>query len=293
MAFIEIEIGIKVEKERWKSEIKAILQALGIDNIKKLGIKKIIVASNFEETVSRLKGLKNYKSKRYAIDAQAKVICKSIEENYIIISGNFWKTFNNYKIKFIFLSHEIYHIRNSLYLPQPINYHNSKSTYLTEIYELYNEYSATRFSISFLEYQEIKDVIKILYDGFMSELQNPETFYLPMRKVIEDFRYFRIDINEYLINISKYIEPILKYVSSIFAYCHCCPEIKKEFDNVKTKIFVNEEIIKLFDIFSSWYENKRNIIYEDCLEYMENFLKILGIKYSDVEEGIYATVTDI
>lgn len=291
---IEIKIGKMEEKKRWKGEIESILKTLGIDNIKELKIKKIIITDKFDETVNRIGSTNNYKSKRYAGEAQATVISDTNGDNNIVVSSDFWTNFDNYEIKFLFLTHEIYHIINSLTLPQLIKYHSSKATYLAIVYELYNEYSAVRFSTSLLlKNQGIRDIVKILYEGYMKELQNPETFYLPMKKVIEDFRCFRMDINEYVVKIYKYINPILKYVANIFAYCHCYPEIKEVFNNSNNKIFITENLIKLFDIFNSWYKRKTSIIYEDCLVFIKNYLRTLGIKYHNVEEGIYITVLDI
>lgn len=294
MNLIEIEIGTTEEKEKWKREIESILKALGDDNIKKFKIYKVIIASNFDKTVNELKGINNYQSKRYAAEAQAIALNDINGNNYIVVSGDFWVTFDNYELKFLFLLHEIYQIVNGLYLAQIINNFNSESTYLAIIYLLYNEYSAVRFSVSCLsQNQNIHDIIKILYDGNMSELQNPETFYLPMKKVIDDFRNYGMNINEYIINIHKFIDPILKYVANIFAFCHCYPGLKEIFNIFPDKIFITEDLIEIFNTFNFWYEREKPVIYENCLELVENYLKKLGISYTNVKEGVYVTVLDI
>lgn len=288
MNLIEIEIGTVEEKEKWKCEIDSILKNLG-DYIKEFKISKVIVASNFDETVNRIQGTDNYQAKRHSVEAQAIVINDIDGNNYIVISGNFWKTFDSYEIKSLFLLHEIYHVFNKLYLPTILNEFTSKSTYLFIVHYLYDEYTAVRFSVSCLiQNPNIHDVIRILYDGSISELQNPEIFYIPMKKVIFDFTSDKMT-NKFNSKIYEYIEPIFKYVANIFAYCKCYPDLKDNFDNITNKIFITEDLFDIFNKFDCWYKRDKSIIYEDCLDLIENYLKKLGISYSDVDEGILIT----
>ena len=263
--------------------------------INELNLKKIIVSSNLNETVNKLENNKNYKAKRYMVECQARIIIGKDNEKYIVFS-DFWNNFLDQNLRFFFFSHEIYHLFNDIILPKIVCDGTSKSKYLVTLYNIYNEYSANRFSIDIFKKpldEKLKNCFTSLYDGYFIPLQNPDTFYKPLKLEILKFRIGNIDINEFFKRSSVFIEPIYIYLSYIFAYKESLCFIEEKFNKSDKDLFINKYTYNLFNKIRIWYERKEKINFEDGLEEIKEFLSSLSISFQDTSQGLYINVLDI
>lgn len=292
---IEVQIGTNEEKKARKKEISYFLSLISTKIIKKLNIKKIIVSSDFNKTVNKLGNTDDYKSIRYMVECQAKIIIGKNDERYIVFSP-FWNNCLDQNLRFFFFSHEIYHLFNYLFLPKIKNDGTAKSQYLGILYNMYNEYSANRFAIDLFKKplnEIIKECFEILYDGFFNPLQNPNNFYNPLKFEIIKFRIRRFDIEEFLKRSLVFIEPIYTYLSNIFAYKDSLCFIEKKFNKSNKDLFINKCTYELFDKFKIWYEGDGKINFEDGLEEIQKFLPFLSLSFQDTVNGLYVEVLDI
>jgi len=292
---IEIQTGTAKEREIRKKEITSFLSLIGKKIVEKLNIKKIIVSSNLSETVNKLENSKKYEAKRYMVECHAKIIIGKNDERYIVFSP-FWNNCLDQNLRFFFFSHEIYHLLNDLFLPKIKNNSTAKSQYLGILHNMYNEYSANRFSIDIFKKpldEKLKNCFMALYNSFFNLLQNPNSFYNPLKVEIIKFRFRRFDVNEFLKRSLVFIEPIYTYLSYIFAYKDSLCFIEEKFNKSKKDLFINKCTYDLFNKFKIWYGGNEKINFEDGLKEIQKFLPFLSLSFQDASQGVYLNVLDI
>lgn len=292
---IEVQIGTIEERRFRRKEIVYFLTLIGLKIIKQLNIKKIIVSSDLGKTVNVLQNNNNYQSKRHMVECHGIIISDENGDTCVVFS-DFWNNCLDQKFRLMFFSHEIYHVINSITLPKITKNSISELHYLNILYQIYNEYSAIRFSLKLFKKpfdENFKKCIEILYDGYFNPLQDPKNFYKPLKLEILKFRIGMLSIDEFFKSSYLYIEPIYIYLCYIFAFKDSLDFIEEKFNNSVKDLFINENTYNLFTKIRYWYESDENINFDDGLDEVKNFLQTLCLSFSDNPNGLYIEVLNI
>jgi hypothetical protein len=152
-----IEIGTEEQKNLIREELFSIEQI--IDKIDlDLNINRLIVASNFEEKINNLLGIKSYKAIRRSQAAYARTLF--LEDGIsLVFSSELYTIEFDYYVRLSFYLHEFFHAFNKIRFPQLVFLQKSEYYYLAIMNALFDEYYSIRKSFEILATLNNKGII--------------------------------------------------------------------------------------------------------------------------------------
>lgn len=283
-----MEIIIELSDENIQKQIKEELEYLLIiaESIEPpLSIHQILVPMDFEAKIRELTKEDNYKFQRGLENAQVTVAAKIIESKYgiiIVVSPFLYLPTFDTMIRCFILTHEFTHIMNKGRFQKVPKDSFSSENYLENLYTLFDEYVADRFSFHLTERLFSPTDAWKLYNknGVLSYIDpsSHPSYYKKIKTEIEKFRIHG-DVNLHWKNVVEAMNVISISTVHGFASYHQHPN---EYADTKIPItpFVNSKTLDLMKYFKIKYENHETDL-SDGIEIMSNYLTNFGVKFED------------
>jgi len=251
-----------------------------------LNISQILVPKDFQAKVRELTEEDDYKFQRGLEDAQVTVAAKIFEHKdgvVIVISPFLYLPIFDTMIRCFILTHEFTHIMNKSRFPKVPKGSFVLENYLGNLYTLFDEYVADRFSFRITErlFTPPTEAWKQHNnDGVLSYI-NPSShpsYYAQIKSEIENFRnHGNVDL--YWKSIHETMHVVSISTVHGFATYHQHDDEYKSL-KIPSTPFVNEKTLMLMDYFKATYENSETDL-SDGVDLMSNYLTNFGIKFED------------
>ncbi|MBK9927105.1 MAG: hypothetical protein IPP66_17690 [Anaerolineales bacterium] len=295
---IEVEIDNKEIQQQITEELDYLL-VVAESMEPPLNISQIIVPADFEAKVRELSEEDGYKFQRGLENEKITAAAKIIEgkDGIIIVLAPFiYLAVFDIMVRCFILTHEFTHIMNKSRFPKIPKNSFALENYLENLYTLFDEYMADRFSFHITErlFNPPTDTWKEYNkNGFLNYL-NPEThpvYYAQVKSEIEKFRNHG-DVNLYWNSVIETVNVISISTVHGFATYHQHHDEYRDID-IPTTSFVDEKTLALMDYFKTKYENAETDL-KDGVVLMSNYLTNFGVKFEDRPDNKgYVYVLDI
>jgi hypothetical protein len=267
-----------------------------------LNISHVLVPLDFEAKVRELTGRDDYKFQRGSGDAKLTVMAKTLEdENGVVIVISPWlyvpdpaPLFDTMVRSFI-LSHELAHVMNKKRLPKVAQESSAVGSYLGNLYYMFDEYFADRFSYQLTEkIFTPTEAWKKFNDNNVLGYINPEShplYYAEIKSEIEKFRLHG-DVGLFMKRTKEAVSNVSVLMTHGFAAYH---QHQAEHTSLQIPItaFVNEKTFALMDYFKKKYKKGETDLH-DGIDQISNYLTNFGLRFEERPNNkLYAYVLDI
>lgn len=282
---ITIEIDDEIIQQQIKNELDYILiiaEAMELH----LSISQILVPLDFQAKVREFTGDDDYKFQRGSDNGKITVAAKIMEDKdgvVIVISPFLYLPTFDTMIRCFILTHEFTHILNKNRFHKIPKGSFALENYLTNLYTLFDEYIADRFSFLLTErlFNPPTEAWKQFHnDGGLSYI-NPEShpsYYEQVKSEIENFRKHG-DVNLYWKSIHETMHVVSVSLVHGFASYHQHHDEYKDLIIPNTP-FVNEKTLALMEYFKAKYENHETNL-SDGINLMSDYLTNFGVEFED------------
>jgi hypothetical protein len=296
---IEIEVGDENIQNQIKEELAYLLQIAEVLKVD-INISRIIVPENFQEKIREITKIQDYEMQRGFDDSKITVSAKMMESTdgiiIIIAPHNYLPSFDT-MIRCFILTHELVHVMNNKNIPEiPKDSSFALKNYLTNLHQLFDEYTADRLSYLITErlFTTPTEAWKLYNQNTVLDYINSPSHpkhYAHIKSEIEKFRMHG-DVELHWKSISESIKLVAMTTVHGFSSYHQHIE-----ENIKIGIpstaFINNRTFALMDYFKKKYENYEYNL-DDGLELITDYFKNFGLEFEDRPNNAgYIYVRDI
>ena len=296
---IIVEVGTADQQELIKNEILMFVSSM--DSVAfASNLIKIIVPEDFDKAVNLIQNTDDYLSVRGVGKGKFITGGKIIEiENGIImiLPPYLYTELYDDVIRGFIIIHELAHVLSKNIFPRIITPLFAKNFYFTNLYILYDEYFANRFSYKVIDnvYPEKSERWNFFYkshaEGFLEKLLD-QAYYETLTGYIWQFRTRVIkDVDSFLEIASHSINELAISTMHLFSALHDVGGIL-DISALDGSKFINEKTFALVEYLRKKYEAPDHDL-TDGYELISDYLTIFGIKVEDIPGGGYIHVLDI
>lgn len=295
---IDIEIGDENLQSLIKDELENIIliaEALKIDS----DISQIIIPEDFQAKVIEITKDKEFKLQKGVKDSNITVMAKVLPSpNGVIIlfaSLNYLPVFDTMTRSFM-LTHELVHVLNKKKFPEIPKNSRRLETYLSNLYQLFDEYTADRLSYEITEriFKKPTEIWEQFRENKFLDYIDSErhpTYYENIKLEIEKFKKHR-DVDLHWNNIHEYMNVISHSTVHGFASYHQYPD-ENAGVLIPTTPFVNQSTHKLMDYFRNKFETNDTDL-NDGIELITDYIENFGVAFENQPESkLWINVFDI
>lgn len=294
MLNISVEIGSEEQADYITNELSVINKIAELLDPSPT-LTQIIVPADFDKKVNEIQNTTEFTSQRGQI-----VVAKIIEtsEGISIVFSPYLYTaaFDMYMRLFTYF-HELRHAFNRSIFPFPLKKSVSFYQNAHNLYTLYDEYSANRWAFEVLHnfyhstsFHFKKSMIKDL-EGHINSLVENDCYYDKIKEEISSFRYHG-DISYFIEVTNPFFDEVSKSLIYAYAYIDYCPRLSRFLETIKKSYFHNDRSHHLIEFYREKYRNKEVDLF-DGIELIDQFMTNFGMKFEDVDGGLYCHVLDI
>lgn len=291
---IVLEIGTEKQRQLIADEF-GIIGEICKDLSNPPPICGIWVPDNFAKTVNELQGTNNYIAERRHV-----AIAKNFyvgNEIALVFSRELYTDNHDNHTRMQIILHEFCHAINKIAFPSPPNDSLANLEYLQNLYILFDEYWANRWSFELTEriYPSISERYKRLTRcsvvGFLRDIVQSENDYQYIKMEIRKFR-FHNNVDLFLENTRENFDIIAKSLVYFFSLVHHNPKYSRVLKFLSSSRFVGESALALVEFFREKYE-QRQVEISEGLVYLQNFMERFGVRFEDRGSRFYCTIIDI
>ncbi|MFA5373576.1 MAG: hypothetical protein WC354_05270 [Candidatus Omnitrophota bacterium] len=292
---IIVEIGTEEQKKQIKQELE-IIQTVSNQISIPTSIAFIIVPDDFDKKVNELQNTSNYKSIRKTQHAHAKTISTSNGIILVFSKLLFTAKHDNFT-RLQFYMHEFMHVVNKGRLPILKEEPTSKYPYLSNLYILFDEYSANRKSLEIIDSVFPQTSIRYRLSNithlkwFIKPLINDSEHYDIIRIEIEKFRTHG-KIEQFLENTKPHFDEVSKAIIYSYSFIDHSSKFQRFQPFLAKSKFINNKTINLINFYRSQFDKGESDLSEG-INLMTEFIENFGIRLEDCHQGLYCHVIDI
>lgn len=296
-----IEIGSPEQRSLIETELAVVPEVINlVDGLDTL--KRIVIPEDFAASVNNLQGTTNYVSTRGMGESRITALGKIVPGNdgvSIVLSPELYTSLYDSVVRYFVVFHEMSHVRNRYSFPELPTAPYSVVTYLTNLYQMYDEYSADRTAYKIVDIlKELLSLESELWEGFKTNDLNgflnhlkDAAYYNHIRSEIAKFRH-SADVTGFLQGIQGAFDTLCLTTVHLFALLHHEPACAAQADLSGSR-FINPSTIAMMDFFKQRFDASTNEL-RDGIPLVTEYLKTFGFLLEDnIEGSSYCHVLDI
>jgi hypothetical protein len=289
-----IEWGTPEQKQQIADGLSALFARFATLFEPPLQINRVVVSTNFDEWVNRLQGTTTYTSIKENGPLPFAAVGRVIHQHDDTTDLVFLPQVYGYdpQIRLSIYAHEFAHVANKRSFPKIPTKGTARSTYLSYLYQIFDEYWACRKEFEAVDtvfptkgidwYSHIVNNLT----GIISLLDTPKQ-YKSLKKQIQTIRKSR-DADQLVMNIQPIFTDVANFIIQLFAITHHYPQYSPNTVSIRSR-FINEKTLALMEFFKVKYQQHETDLEEGtllCKAFMRNF----GLEFVDEPAGLSCRV---